>query len=243
MKAGGPLSRIRVVLLRPSHPGNIGAAARAMKTMGITQLRLVRPKCFPHPEARAMASGAADVLESARACANLEEALAGTTYSVALSARARGLSHSLLDARAAAREILSAARGEEVAIVFGNETVGLSNREIMRCSSLARIPADPEYASLNLAQAVQVMAYEARMAVLAPPAVPSETGYATHEEIEKLYAHLERSLYASGYLHPRHPRKLMDRLRRMFAKTRLERTEVNILRGMLAAWNRTSPKK
>jgi len=190
-----------------------------------------------------MASGAIDVLDSARVCTSLEEALAGTAFSVALSARPRELSHPPLDARAAAREIVSAALRDEAAIVFGNETVGLSNREIMRCSSLARIPADPEYASLNLAQAVQVMAYEARMAVLAPPAVPSETGYATHEEIEKLYAHLERSLYASGYLHPRHPRKLMDRLRRMFAKTRLERTEVNILRGMLAAWNRTSPKK
>jgi tRNA/rRNA methyltransferase len=154
MKAGGPLSRIRVVLSRPSHPGNIGAAARAMKTMGITQLRLVRPKSFPHPDARAMASGALDVLESARVCASLEEALAGTTYSVALSARARALSHSLLDARAAARELLSAARRDEAAIVFGNETVGLSNKEIMRCSALGRIPADPEYASLNLAQAV-----------------------------------------------------------------------------------------
>jgi tRNA/rRNA methyltransferase len=243
MKAGGPLSRIRVVLLRPSHPGNIGAAARAMKIMGITQLCLVRPKRFPHADARAMASGAIDVLESARVCTSLEEALAGTAFSVALSARPRELSHPPLDARAAAREIVSAALRDEAAIVFGNETVGLSNREIMRCSSLARIPADPEYASLNLAQAVQVMAYEARMAALDPPAVPSETGYATHEEIEKLYAHLERSLYASGYLHPRHPRKLMDRLRRMFARTRLERTEVNILRGMLAAWNRNSPKK
>src|SRR2546428_46801 len=121
--------------------------------------RLVGPKRFPHPEARAMASGALDVLESARACASLEEALAGTTYSVALSARARGLSHSLLDARAAARELLSAARRDEVAIVFGNETVGLSNEEIMRCSALARIPANPEYASLNLAQPVQVVAY------------------------------------------------------------------------------------
>jgi tRNA/rRNA methyltransferase len=243
MKAGGPLSRIRVVLLRPSHPGNIGAAARALKIMGITQLCLVRPKRFPHADARAMASGAIDVLESARVCTSLEEALAGTAFSVALSARPRELSHPPLDARAAAREIVSAAARDEAAIVFGNETVGLSNREIMRCSSLARIPADPEYASLNLAQAVQVMAYEARMAALDPPAVPSETGYATHEEIEKLYAHLERSLYASGYLHPRHPRKLMDRLRRMFARTRLERTEVNILRGMLTAWNRNSPKK
>lgn len=241
MKTGGPLSRIRVVLLRPSHPGNIGAAARAMKTMGITQLRLVRPKRFPHPDARAMAAGAADVLESAHACANLEEALAGTTYSVALSARERELSHSSLDARAAAQELLSAARKDEVAIVFGNETVGLTNKEIMRCSALARIPADPEYASLNLAQAVQVIAYELRMAALAPSAAPAKTAYATHEEMEKLFAHLERSLYASGYLHPRHPRKLMDRLRRLFAKARLEAVEVNILRGMLAAWDDRGP--
>ncbi len=244
MKAGGPLSRIRVVLLRPSHPGNIGAAARAMKTMGITQLRLVRPKRFPHPDARAMAAGAADVLESAHACASLEEALAETAYSVALSARERELSHSSLDARAAAQELLRAARKDEVAIVFGNETVGLSNRDIMRCSALARIPADPEYASLNLAQAVQVIAYELRMAALAPSAAPAKTAYATHEEMEKLFAHLERSLYASGYLHPRHPRKLMDRLRRLFAKARLETVEVNVLRGMLAAWDeRGSPGK
>src|SRR5260221_6555201 len=173
MKAGGPLSRIRVVLLRPSHPGNIGAAARAMKTMGITQLRLVRAKSFPHPDAQAMASGAADVLESARVCASLEEALAGTTYSVALSARARALSHSLLDARAAALELLSAARRDEVAIVFGNETVGLSNREIMRCGALARIPADPGEASLNLAHAVPGVAYEMRVGTPAPPGTPS----------------------------------------------------------------------
>jgi len=158
-----------------------------------------------------------------------------------LSARERELSHSSLDARAAAQELLGAARKDEVAIVFGNETVGLSNREIMRCSALARIPADPEYASLNLAQAVQVIAYELRMAALAPSAAPAKTAYATHEEMEKLFAHLERSLYASGYLHPRHPRKLMDRLRRLFAKARLETVEVNILRGMLAAWDDGSP--
>ena len=237
MKAGGPLSRIRVVLLRPSHPGNIGAAARAMKTMGITQLRLVRPKRFPHADARAMASGALDLLESARACATLEEALAGTTYSVALSARERELSHPSLDARAAARELLRAARKDEVAVVFGNETAGLSNKDIMRCSALARIPADPEYPSLNLAQAVQVVAYELRTAAQAPPAAPTRTRCATHEDIERLFAHLERSLRGSGYLHPRHPRKLMDRLRRLFAKARLEKVEVNILRGMLAAWD------
>src|SRR5256886_8923628 len=241
MKAGGPLSRIRVVLLRPSHPGNIGAAARAMKTMGITQLRLVRPKRFPHPDARAMAAGAADLLESARACASLEEALAGTAYSVALSARERELSHSVLDARAAARELLDAARKEEVAVVFGNETAGLSNRDIMRCSALARIPAHPEYPSLNLAQAVQVIAYELRTAAQAPPAAPTRTRCATHEDIERLFAHLERSLRGSGYLHPRHPRKLMDRLRRLLAKGRLGKGEGNHLRGMLAAWDDRSP--
>src|SRR5258708_1859922 len=175
MKAGGPLSRIRVVLLRPSHPGNIGAAARAMKTMGIKQLRLVRPKRFPHADARAMAAGALDVLESARACASGEGARAGPASAVAWRARARGLPNPVLEARTAARELLRAARKDEVAIVFGNKPIGLSNKKIMRCSALARIPANPEYASLNLAQAVQVIAYELRIAALAPPAVTAQT--------------------------------------------------------------------
>jgi tRNA/rRNA methyltransferase len=242
MKAGDPLSRIRVVLLRPSHPGNIGAAARAMKTMGLAKLVLVRPRKFPDPEARAMASGAVDVLGSAQVCADLDAALAGTSFSVAMSARARELSHPPLGARAAAEELVRAALRNEVAIVFGNETVGLTNKEIMRCSALARIPADPEYASLNLAQAVQVIAYELRMAALDPPAVSPRTGQATHEEIEDLLVRLESSLYASGFLDPRNPRKLMDRLRRLFARARLERVEVNILRGMLAAWDERGAK-
>ena len=242
MKARGPLSRIRVVLSRPSHPGNIGAAARAMKNMGIARLVLVRPRRFPDPEARAMASGALGILQSARVCADLDEALAGTVFSVALSARPRELAHAPLDARAAAREIVEAARAGEVAVVFGNETVGLSNGEVMRCNRLARIPASEEYASLNLAQAVQVMAYEVRMAALAPAAPASKSDPAAHEDIEQLYAHLERSLTASGFLHPSHPRKLMDRLRRLFARAKLEKVEVNILRGMLAAWDRPRGK-
>lgn len=238
MKARGPLSRIRIVLSRPSHPGNIGAAARAMKTMGIAQLVLVRPRRFPDPEARAMASGALGILQSARVCADLDEALAGTVFSAALSARPRELSHSPLDARAAAREIVEAARTGEVALVFGNETVGLSNAEVMRCSRLARIPASDEYASLNLAQAVQVMAYEVRMAALAPAVRSPKSEAATHEDVEQFYDHLERSLHASGFLDPRQPRKLMDHLRRLFAKAKLEKVEINILRGMLAAWDR-----
>jgi len=237
MKAAEPLSRIRVVLSRPSHPGNIGAAARAMKTMGLARLLLVRPKRFPDAQARAMASGALDVLDSARVCATLEEALTGTSFAVALSARERELSHPPLDARAAAKELVRAAQRDEVALVFGSETVGLSNREVMRCSRIARIPADPRYVSLNLAQAVQVMAYELRLAALGPVAAPPGVEPATHEEIEDFYAHLEGSLYASGFLHPRYPRRLMDRLRRLFAKARLERVEINILRGMLAQWD------
>ena len=243
MKGRDPLSRIRVVLSRPSHPGNIGAAARAMKTMGLARLTLVRPKSFPHVDARTMATGALDLLESALVCATLEEALAGTTFSIALSARVRELSHPPIDARAAARELVAAARRDEVALVFGNETVGLSNKEVMRCSRIARIPASPGYASLNLAQAVQVLAYEVRMAALLPATAAPKIRLATHQEIENFYMHLERSLYASGFLHPRYPRKLMDRLRRLFAKAGLEEVEVNILRGMLTQWDLQNPDK
>src|SRR6267378_230005 len=155
MKAGGPLSRIRVVLLRPSHPGNIGAAARAMKTMGLTRLILVRPGKFPDPEARAMASGAVDVLGSARVCADLDAALEGTRFSVAMSARSRELSHPPLAARAAAQELARAAQRDEVALVFGNETVGLSNKEVMRAGRIAHIPSDSAYMLPTEARAAQ----------------------------------------------------------------------------------------
>jgi len=190
-----------------------------------------------------MARGALDVLDSAQVCATLDEALIGTSFSVALSARVRELSHPPLDARAAAKELVRAARRDEVALVFGNETVGLSNKEVMRCSRIARIPAVAEFASLNLAQAVQVVAYEVRMAAPAPGAAPPKIELATHEEIENFYAHLERSLYASGFLHPRYPRRLMDRLRRLFAKAGLEKVEVNILRGMLSLWDVRNPRR
>ena len=232
------LSRIRAVLSRPAHPGNVGAAARALKTMGLSRLYLVRPGNHLHPESRAMAAGALDVLESARLCESLDEALEGTMFSVAMSARRRDLSHAPLDARAAARELAAAARHGEAALVFGNETNGLANEEVMKCSRLAHIPADPEYASLNVAQAVQVMAYELRMAAV-PGALP-ENGRpdrARYEDIERFYAHLERSLEASGYLYPRSPHRLMERLRRLFARAQLEQEEVKVLRGMLSAWD------
>jgi len=243
------LSRIRIVLSHPSHPGNVGAAARAMKTMGLGRLYLVCPKSFPDPEAWALAAGAIDVLDSARVCASLDEALAGTTLAVAMSARPRDISHPPLEARAAAQELVRSAQREEAALVFGNETAGLDNDEVLKCNRLARIPVVADYASLNLAQAVQVMAYEVRLAAIgqAPdpggvaPHAPGET--ARHEEVENFHAHLERSLRASGFLDPKNPRRLMERLRRLFARARLEKEEVNILRGMLSAWDQGNRDK
>ena len=238
----GPLSRIRVVLSQPSHPGNIGAAARAMKTMGLTRLYLVRPRRFPDPEANALSVNALDVLERAVVCATLDEALAGTAVQIAFSARRRELSHPAIDVREAAAQALRCANGQEAALVFGNELAGLSNDEVMRCNRLAYVPVDPSFSSLNLAAAVQVAAYEIRLAALngeARPAAPVE--YARHEEVEHFYAHLERSLQASGFLDPLNPRRLMERLRRLFGRTRLEREEVNILRGMLTQWDGSRP--
>lgn len=230
-----PLSNIRVVLCQTSHPGNIGAAARAMKTMGLSQLVLVRPKKFPHPEAEAMASGATDVLAQAHVCDSLEEALAGCTLAIGLSARKRELSHELITARAAAAQMVQLATTQQVALVFGTEMSGLSNDELIRCQQLAMIPANPEYSSLNLAAAVQVLAYEMRVAASSSAPLPAESGFppASHDEIEGFYRHLEETLVRIGFLDPAMPKRLMPRLRRLFARARLEKEEVNILRGIL----------
>jgi tRNA/rRNA methyltransferase len=237
------LSRIRIVLVEPSHPGNIGAAARALKTMGLAQLALVRPKSFPHREASALASNALDVLASARVCATLDEALSGTTLSVALSARGRDLSHPAQDVRDAAAEIARAAAVGDVALVFGNETAGLSNEDVLKCTGLACIPSDPGCSSLNLAQAVQVTAYEVRRAALGGTPAGRAPERAAHEQLESFYAQLEASLVAAGFLDPENPRRLMERLRRLYARAALEPEEVNILRGMLSAWEPGSPKR
>jgi tRNA/rRNA methyltransferase len=236
------LSRIRVVLSHTSHPGNIGAAARAMKTMGIGALYLVNPKRPIDAEAVAMASGASDVLERARVCASLSEALQGTVYALAVSARRRELAYVSAAARSAAQALLAAAQEGEVALVFGTEMSGLTNEEILQCRAVAHIPADPAYSSLNLAAAVQVLAYEARVAALEelPPAVAADAAPARHEDVENLYAHLEQSLLASGFLDPANPRRLMPRLRRLFGRARLEQEEVNILRGMLGSFDKNT---
>lgn len=235
------LDRIRVVLSHTSHPGNIGAAARAMKTMGVSRLTLVNPKSFPHDEAIARSAGADDILANATVCRSLGEALDGCLYAVAVSARHRNLGPKPMNARDAAPEILNLAADGEVALVFGNETSGLSNDEVQRCQRTVFIPANPDYTSLNLGAAVQLLCYELRMAAFIgqPPVVtkvvPFASPLATNGDVERLYAHLERVMVRTGFLDPANPKRLMPKLRRLFGRAELERDEINILRGILDA--------
>ena len=226
---------MRVVLVHTSHPGNIGASARAMHTMGLSRLVLVAPAKFPHPDAEAMATGAAALLARATVVATLEEALAGCALAVGLSARPRTFAGRVMSIREASREALARAGDGEVAIVFGTEMSGLSNEELAQCGIAATIPANPGYSSLNLAAAVQVAAYELRMAAGEGGVwrAPRFTA-ATHDEVESLHAHAQQTLQAMGFLDPRRPRRLMPRLRRLFGRAGLEREEVNILRGILS---------
>ncbi|WP_025040309.1 RNA methyltransferase [Nitrosospira briensis] len=235
MNLTDPLDNVRVVLSHTSHPGNIGAAARAMKTMGLDSLYLVNPRSFPDKEAERRAAGAWSVLNNAKVCRDLDEALSGTVLAAAITARQRDLSHEVFDARRGAQELLCHARQNPVALVFGTEMSGLTTPEVSKCQIILHIPANPEYSSLNLASAVQLMAYELRMAL--PSIEPlSTTGVpAGFDEIELLYHHLERVAINSGFLDPLQPKRLMQRIRRMFARTHLEKEEVNILRGMLGA--------
>ncbi|MEZ5613884.1 MAG: RNA methyltransferase [Rhodocyclaceae bacterium] len=237
------LDRIRIVLSHTSHPGNIGAAARAMKTMGLTRLYLVNPCADPDGVGRARSSNARDVLEGAVVCASLEEALEGTVRAAAMTARQREMAPPPMWAREAAQQIVAAATHGPVALVFGNETAGLSNEELALCSLPVMIPANPDYSSLNLAAAVQVMGYELRLAALDPGAPPApENPPATAEEIRHFYAHLEAAVTRSGFLDPAHPKRIMPRLRRLFDRLDLERDEVSLLRGMLKTFTNPGNK-
>jgi len=228
------LERIRIVLSHTSHPGNIGAVARAMKTMGLSQLYLVNPVADPDGVARARSSNARDVLEGAVVCQSLEQALAGTVLAAAMTARQREMAPPPRWAREAAPQIVGAAAHGPVALVFGNETAGLSNEELALCSMPVMIPTNPEYSSLNLGSAVQVMCYELRLAAIAPGVPPApEMEPAGFEEIRRFYEHLEAAITQSGFLDPAHPKRLMPRLRRLFDRVSLEKDEVSLLRGML----------
>ena len=234
-------SRVRIVLCRPSHPGNIGAAARAMKTMGLADLRLIAPEKFPAPEARWMATNAIDVLDHTQIHATLAEAISGCVAAFALSARPREWSPQVLDVRAAAARAMEL--GGDVAFVFGNEQAGLTNDEMLDCQFLVHIPANPGFSSLNLAQAVQVVAYELFMTTKPEAGKFRSEKAATIQDLEGLYGHLERVAIESDFFDPASNSKLHTRLRRLFSRVPgMEREEVNILRGLLKALQKTRSK-
>jgi len=227
-----------IVLVATTHPGNIGAAARAMKTMGMHSLRLVRPKIFPSAEVTARAAGADDVLAQARVVESLAEAVADCGLILASTARTRGLAWpELSPADGVARIIAAAAAGTQVAVVFGNERSGLSNDELESCQGAIRIPTAAGYSSLNLAAAVQVICYELRRQACdaTADAVAPEAPAATGAQLELLYQHLEQCLIDIGFYDPAKPMLLMRRLKRLFNRAQLDANEYNILRGILAA--------
>jgi TrmH family RNA methyltransferase len=237
------LARIRVILINTTHPGNIGATARAMKVMGLSSLHLVTPKIFPNAEATAMASGADDLLQTAVVHDSLDSALAGCSLVLGTSARLRSLSMPMLDARRAANQAVVESDSHEVALLFGRERYGLINEEMQRCQFLVNIPSNPDYSSLNLAQAVQIMAYELRVAAqgIADIAVdPLDWEPVDDRQMEGFFEHLEQTLLDIRFLNPKQPKRLMMRLRRLFNRARPDQNEINILRGILKASQESS---
>lgn len=227
----------RIVLVGTTHPGNIGAVARAMKNMGLSDLALVAPRYFPHADATARASGAEDLLEAADVTDSLPEAIRDCRFVAGASARARTIDWPVLAPRECAERLVAENAQGDVAVVFGPEKSGLTNEDLDRCHALLSIPADPAFSSLNLAMAVQIVCYELRLARTGPPVTPPsrEVPLAKSEDLERFYIHLERVLTASGFLDPDNPRFLMRRLRRLFARAEPDQNEINILRGILAS--------
>lgn len=232
-------SRLRFVLVRTSHPGNIGSAARAMRTMGFARMELVQPARFPDREANALAAGADDVLANAGVHAELVDGLADCSLALGLSARRRGVTLPELSPREGAQQALAALiRGEQVALLFGNERSGLENEELARCHAMVRIPSVDDFSSLNLAQAVQVMAYELRMAMLGdePPSPPPEHDEppADAAQMEQFYRHLAQTLDDIEFHKGREPTTIMLRLRKLFQRAQPDQRELRVLHGILA---------
>jgi len=242
---------VRIVLVETSHPGNIGATARAMRTMGLTELALVRPRAeFPSEAATARAAGADDVLANARVHGTLEKAIADCGWVVGASARLRSVVVPVVNPRECAETIWTKLPGNRVAILLGNEQSGLTNEDLARCQQLVHIPTTPDFGSLNLAMAAQVICYELRMAAPnrpAPVGPQRDEPLATAADLDALHEHLERLLTASGFLHPEHQRQVKLKLRRIFQRAELDQNEVRLLRGMLTslaparAWEKQEP--
>ncbi|MCE9661990.1 RNA methyltransferase [Halomonas sp. M5N1S17] len=242
------LANIRVVLVQTYHPGNIGASARAMKTMGLTDLVLVNPRCFPDTEASRLAAGAEDVIDSARVVTSLKEAVSDCVQVVGASARLRSLPLPHFDEpEAMARELVSHAASDPVALVFGRERFGLTNDEIRCCSHQVSIPANPDYGILNLAQAVQVLAYETLKAWRQRPESqyrqprPAEERQPTREQLEHFHEHLGRVMRQSGFLTQPHART-ETQLQALFARAQPSRKELSLLRGLLRSLEPDAPE-
>ena len=231
---------IRIVLVGTQHPGNIGSAARAMKTMGLANLVLVAPKRYPDPEATALAAGAADILEQAQVVSSVQEALAGCTYVIGTSSRERAVVLPELWPRQAASELVDKSTRSPVALLFGPERTGLENEELQLCHARVFIPCNPDYASLNLAAAVQVLSYEIRLQRLEREQNPQGSGGkgqeppATFEQMERLFAHLAEFMQEVDYHNGKSPDLVTQRIRRLFLKADMDEREIKILRGLLS---------
>lgn len=235
------LENIRIILVETSHTGNMGSTARAMKTMGLTNLYLVNPLILPDLQAIALSAGASDVIGQATIVATLDQAVLGCSLVIGTSVRARTLSWPQVTPRECGEKTIRQAINSQVAIIFGRERVGLTNEELQKCQYHLHIPTNPEYGSLNLAMAVQLISYEIRMAYLTINEKKSSVDnkdkvqYPPIEDIERFYIHLEAVLNASGFIRKRHPGQIMNKLRRLFTRARPEMQELHILRGILTS--------
>jgi len=237
------LNNIRIVLIQTSHPGNIGSAARAMKTMGLSEFYLVRPKSFPDEQAVAMSSNATDILDKAVVVESVEEALIDCRLVVGTSARyERTLQWDILEPKECSEKLVAQAQSGKVAILFGRESSGLTNDELAMCHFLVHVPTNPDYSSLNVASAVQILSYECRVAHLSSSEIENEQQEkeeaVTVDVMEGYYKHLETSLIESGFLDPENPKHLMTRLRRLYGRVRVTPSELNILRGILSSFQK-----
>lgn len=238
------LDNIKIVLVETSHTGNMGSAARAMKTMGLTNLCLVNPIIKPDSQSISLAAGASDIIKQAQIFSSLEAAVADCSLVIGTSARVRSLQWPNLTPKECGDKIIAeACRHAQVALVFGRERVGLTNDELQKCHFHVSIPANPDYSSLNLAMSVQVLSYEIRMSLLSAQEASikldekdiNEVHYPKDEDIERFYHHLEQTLLQTGFINPHHPGQIMGRLRRLFTRARIEQQELNILRGILTS--------
>ena len=230
------LDNVRIILIGTSHPGNVGSAARAMKTMGLSNLVLVDPECTVDGKSRALSAGATDVLENHQVFGTLDEAIADCGLVIGASARPRTLDWPMLDPREMGERVVIEGQKYPVALVFGRENSGLSNEELQKCHFHVFIPANPDYSSLNLAMAVQTLCYEIRMAFLSSKAYPKqEEEYPLTEEIESMFAHLEQTLIDTQFIVPAHPGLVMAKLHRFFNRARPEVKELRMWRGILSS--------